>query len=57
MRQTGLLIFIDFQKAFDTLEWSYRYKCIKAFNFGVEFMRWIRILSKHTILIIFVIYM
>ena len=38
----GLLIFIDFQKAFDTLEWSYLYKCLEAFNFGDEFIRWVR---------------
>ena len=38
----GLLIFIDFQKAFDTLEWSYLYKCLEAFNFGGEFIRWVR---------------
>ena len=38
----GLLIFIDFQKAFDTLEWSYLYKCLETFNFGDEFIRWVR---------------
>ena len=38
----GLLIFIDFQKAFDTLEWSYLYKCLEAFNFGDELICWVR---------------
>ena len=38
----GLLIFIDFPKAFDTLEWSYFYKCLEAFNFGDKFIRWVR---------------
>ena len=36
----GLLIFIDFQKAFDILEWSYLYKCLEAFNFGDELICW-----------------
>ena len=38
----GLLIFIEFQKAFDTLEWSYLYKCLEAFNFCKEFIQWVR---------------
>ena len=36
------MIFIDFQKAFDTLEWSYLYKCLEAFNFGDELICWVR---------------
>ena len=35
----GLFIFIDFQKAFDTLESSYLYKCLEAINFGEEFIQ------------------
>ena len=27
----GLLIFIDFQKAFDTLEWNILFSCLNAF--------------------------
>lgn len=37
----GLLIFIDFRKAFDTLEWKFLFSCLDAFNFGPEFKRWI----------------
>ena len=43
----GLLIFIDFQKAFDTLEWNFLSQCLSAFNFGPDFMRWIRTFYKH----------
>ena len=34
----GLLIFIDFQKAFDSIEWDFLLKCLKAFNFGQDFI-------------------
>ena len=35
----GLVIFIDFRKAFDTLEWNFLFNCLDAFNFGHEFKR------------------
>ena len=38
----GLLIFIDFQKAFDTVEWDFLYKCLDAFNFGQYFIHWVK---------------
>ena len=30
----GLLIFLHFQKAFDSLEWNFLLSCLEAFNFG-----------------------
>ena len=38
----GILIFIDFRKAFDTLEWHYLFSCLKAFNFGPDLINWVR---------------
>ena len=38
----GLMIFIDFQKAFDSIEWDFLFKCIEAFNFGSDFCRSVR---------------
>ena len=38
----GILIFIDFRKAFDNLEWHYLFSCLKAFNFGPDFINWVR---------------
>ena len=38
----GLLIFIDFEKAFDSVEWDFLFKCLEAFNFGSDFLRWIK---------------
>ena len=28
----GLMLFIDFQKAFDSVEWEFLFKCLEAFN-------------------------
>ena len=38
----GILIFIDFRKAFDTLEWHYLFSCLNAFNFGPDLINWVR---------------
>ena len=40
----GLMTFIDFQKAFDTLEWNFVFSCLEAFGFGLEFIWWVRTL-------------
>ena len=40
----GLMIFIDFHKAFDSLEWNFIFSCLEAFGFGPEFIWWVRTL-------------
>ena len=37
----GLMISIDFQKAFDAIEWCYLQRRLESFNFGPEFIRWV----------------
>lgn len=37
----GMLLFIDFEKAFDSLEWNYMLKCLELFGFGPSLIRWI----------------
>lgn len=39
----GLLLFIDFEKVFDSLEWDFFNKCLELFNFGFDFIRWVNI--------------
>ena len=39
----GLLLFIDFEKAFDGIEWSFVQKTLKHFNFGTSFVAWIKL--------------
>ena len=37
----GLLLFIDFQKAFDIVEWEFLIESLKKFNFGGDFLHWV----------------
>ena len=41
---SGILLFIDFEKAFDTIELSFLRKTLVEFNFGEKFIKWIRVL-------------
>ena len=42
----GLILFLDFAKAFDTVEWDYMFTTLKQFNFGESFLHWARTLYK-----------
>ena len=37
----GLLLFLDFEKAFDTVEWNFIEKTLGIFGFGSSFVKWI----------------
>ena len=39
----GLLVFLDFEKAFDTIEWPFIHKNFHLFNFGSSILRWIKL--------------
>ena len=39
----GLLLFLDFEKAFDTLEWSFINKTLQQFGFGPSLSSWVRL--------------
>ena len=38
----GLLLFIDFQKAFDSVEFELLIESLKKFNFGRDFLQWVK---------------
>ena len=40
----GMLLFIDFEKAFDTLDWKFLEKTLRLYNFGDSLITWIRLL-------------
>ena len=44
---SGLLIAIDFEKAFDTLNFNFLIRTLHKFNFGPSFIHWIRVLYKN----------
>ena len=44
MNSLGIAIFLDFQKAFDSIEWEYLKAALKAFNFGPNLLNWIDVL-------------
>ena len=46
-KMPGLLLFIDFEKAFDSVEWDYLTASLKAFNFGPEFIKWVKTFYKN----------
>ena len=39
----AMMLAIDFQKAFDTLSWEFLFSSLKLYNFGNEFIEWIKI--------------
>ena len=43
-KSPGFLSLIDFEKAFDTVEWPFLFKTLKSFNFWDNFITWIKLL-------------
>ena len=45
---TGLLLLIDFEKAFNSLSWSFMQEVLTYFNFGPSIIQWISTFYKKT---------
>ena len=43
----GIMIFLDFQKAFDSVEWDFILECLEFFNFGPQFVGWVKTFYKN----------
>ena len=43
-KRAGLLLLIDFEKAFDSISHSFIIKCLHFFGFGFSFIKWINLL-------------
>ena len=39
----GLLLFLDFEKAFDTIEWPFIRKTFQYFGFGSSILKWLNL--------------
>ena len=37
----GILLFIDFEKAFDSVDWNFMLKCLDVFGFGPNLIGWV----------------
>ena len=42
----GIAVFLDFHKAFDTIEWHYLEKVLIHFNFGANVLQWFKTLHR-----------
>ena len=42
----GLILSIDFEKAFDTVSWKFIVKTLRYYNFGPSIVRWISLFQK-----------
>ena len=47
MKFPGILLFVDFERAFDTLEWPFILKALETFNFGQNFIKWFSVLYNN----------
>lgn len=43
----GLLMLIDFEKAFDSISWNFLYQVLECFRFGPSFIKWIKLLNTN----------
>ena len=43
----GLILLIDFEKAFDSLSWQFIQKALKFLNFGSSLVRWVDVLYNN----------
>ena len=44
---TGILLLLDFEKAFDSVEWPFIISVLKKFNFGSQFIKWVKVLCSN----------
>lgn len=44
-RIPGLLLLVDFEKAFDSISWNFMYKALNFFNFGEKFIKLVKLLN------------
>ncbi len=45
-KKVGLLLLIDFEKAFDSIEHKFIRKTLQKFNFGPQYIRWFDVIYQ-----------
>ena len=43
-KKPGVLLLVDFEKAFDTVRWQFLLRVLDKFNFGCNFISWIKVI-------------
>ena len=43
----GLLLLIDFEKAFDSLSWNFLHNALEHLNFGDSIRKWVKVCHKN----------
>ena len=44
--RSGLILLVDFEKAFDSVSFKFMRKCLQFYNFGPDLIKWVDILMK-----------
>ena len=42
----GIMLFFDFETAFDSINWNFLFKCLEMYNFGPEFISHVKTLHR-----------
>ena len=48
MDKKGIIVFLDFEKAFDTIQWEVIYNALKLFNIGPNFISWVKTIYNNS---------
>ena len=43
LNQKGIAVFLDFKKAFDSIDWNFLSEALQLFNFGHDIQNWIKV--------------
>ena len=46
--KAGLILLVDFEKAFDSLSWNFIHEILPKFNFGENFIKWIHMFQQNS---------
>ena len=45
----SLIMLVDFEKAFDSVSWTFLYQVLEFFNFGTNFKKWIKLFNTNIV--------
>lgn len=48
----GIFLLVDFEKAFDTVEWKYMDEVLRKFDFDDDFRKWVKIFIQILVVVL-----